>query len=69
MKNIEMQTAYIVNDHEDNKTYFFESEKSALNWKKELVEEFGVDEGNISVIERTYDKYGNWVSQKYIKLA
>ena len=60
------QTVYFVNDHEDNKTYQFESAKAALDWKKELVEEFDTDEGNISVIERTYDRFGNWLSQRYI---
>lgn len=60
------QTVYFVNDHEDNKSYMFYSEEAALKWKDELIEEFEMDEENISVIEREYDEFGNWFSQRYI---
>lgn len=60
------QTVYFVDDHEDNKRYMFHNEEAALKWKDELIEEFEMDEENISVIEREYDGFGNWVSQRYI---
>ena len=62
----ETQTIYLVNDHEDNRTYQFDNAESALNWKKELIEEFDTDPENITVLERKFDECGNWVSQKYI---
>lgn len=62
----ETQTIYLVNDHEDNRTYQFDNAESALNWKKELIEEFDTDPENITVLERKFDEFGNWVSQKYI---
>ena len=58
---------YLVIDHEDDaRTYQFDNKESALEWKKELVDDFGTNEGNVSVIERRYDEYGNWLAQKYI---
>lgn len=61
-----LHKAYFVNDHEDNKTYYFNSAESALRWKRELIEDFGTDGENISVVERTYDEFGNFIFQKYI---
>ena len=61
-----LRKAYIVNDHEDNKTYFFDSAEAARQWKRELIEDFGTNGENISLLERTYDEFGNWISQKYI---
>lgn len=66
MKEIKAFKAYFVNDHEDNKTYFFDTANAAQAWKKELIEEFDVQEENVSVLERSYDRFGNWLSQRYL---
>lgn len=60
------QEVFFVNDHEDNRSYQFYSEGSAIRWRDELVEVFETDRENISVIARTYDRFGNWISQRYI---
>ena len=61
------QVIYLVIDHEDNgRTYHFSSAESALKWKQELIEEFDTNAKNVSVLEREYDEFGNWLSQKRI---
>ena len=67
VEKYEIQTVYFVIDHEDNgRTYQFNDAESALKWKRELIEDFLTNAENISVLERKYDRYGNWSSQKYI---
>jgi hypothetical protein len=48
------------------KTYHFNSAEAARQWKRELIEDFDANGGNISVLERVYDEFGNFISQKYI---
>lgn len=61
------QITYLVIDHEDNaRQYQFDTKESAIKWGKELVEEFETDPENVAVIEREYDEFGNWISQRYI---
>ena len=63
----ETYKAYFVTDHEDNaRTYQFNTVDSAKRWAQELIEVFETDPENITVYEREYDEFGNWLSQKYI---
>ena len=61
-----LQKAYFVNDHEDNRSYQFDSAEAALEWKRELIEDFGTNAENVSVLERVYNEFGDFISQRYL---
>lgn len=59
-----LQKVYFVNNHEDNRSYQFDSAEEAQEWRRELIKDFGMND--VSVLERVHNEFGDLISQRYI---